>query len=153
MKYVKWTDHVKPVFDKASVEKTGAAVEPEKKKRPAPISMRFNEAQLAKLKPYAGNKSLGVYCRDYILQGHNIEAGSNKPGLYLDQISSAQILREIGLSSISENLHSIRTQVQMRNDDDLFVHLSSDIAQACADVAALRSELMKSLNVHDRRNV
>lgn len=51
MNYVKRSRNIEPVYDKAA---SGAE---EKNKRPAPISMRFNEAQLAKLKPYAGDPS------------------------------------------------------------------------------------------------
>ena len=102
MKYVKRSTHVKPVYD--------AAVKAEKpqKKRPAPVSMRFNEAQLAGLKSYAGNQSVGVYCRDYLLKSHNLGAGGAKPGLFQDQIVAAQILRELGLSGVSENLRFIK---------------------------------------------
>lgn len=145
MNYVKRSRNIKPVYSKAA---SGAE---EKNKRPAPISMRFNEAQLAKLKPYAGNQSLGVYCRDYILKGHNLGAGGIKPGLYQEQITPAQILREIGLSGISENLRIIRAQLETKNFDQ-FDSLVGCLTGACTEIALMRAELVKLLNVHDRRN-
>lgn len=145
MNYVKRSKNVKPAYDKA----VGAKAL--NKKRPAPISMRFNEAQLAKLKPYAGDKSLGVYCRDFILKGHSLGAGGTKPGLYEEQVTHAQILRQIGLSGISENLRFIRSELEAKNDDQ-FKFLSGILTDACEDIALMRQELLKSLNVHDRRN-
>jgi hypothetical protein len=145
MKYVTRSENVKPIYDKA------ASATERKKNRPAPISMRFNEAQLAKLKPHAGNHSLGIYCRDYILKGHNLGAGGAKPGLFQDQVTVAQILREIGLSGISENLRTIKLELQSKGVGQ-FESLDRDITGACADIALMRSELLKSLNVHDRRN-
>lgn len=145
MNYVKRSKHVKPTYD-AAVE--GVAL---KKKRPAPISMRFNEVQLARLKPYAGNQSLGVYCRDYILKGHNFGAGGVKSGLFGDQIATAQILREMGLAGVSENLHYIRQILDTLHENEVG-SLSQNITQASADISKMHSVLLKHLNVHDRRN-
>lgn len=144
MNYVKRSRNLKPTYD--SVVNGEGSI----KKRPAPISMRFNEVQLAKLKPHAGDQSLGVYCRDFILKGHNIESGGKKPKLFPDQIVKAQILREIGLAGISENLQSIKNKLEAVGLDEVDP-LLPDISQTCADVAAMRSTLIKSLGVHNRR--
>ena len=145
MKHVQRSTHVKPIYD--------AAVKAEKpqKKRPAPVSMRFNEAQLAGLKSYAGNQSVGVYCRDYLLKSHNLGAGGAKPGLFQDQVVAAQILRELGLSGVSENLRFIRDMLEAVEGSSIN-GLADHIRQACADVASMHAELMRQMNVHDRRN-
>ena len=145
MNYVKRSSNLKPIFD------TTANGEEQPKKRPAPISMRFNEAQLAKLKPYAGERSIGVYCRDYILKGHNLAAGGAKAGLHEEQVTVAQILREIGLSGISENLRFIRAALETKNTCR-FDPIIGDLTDICADITNMRAVLLKRLNVHDRRN-
>lgn len=145
MKYVKRSSNVKPIYDAAA-----KADEPSKK-RLAPVSMRFNDAQLAGLRSHAGNQSLGIYCRDYLLKSHNLGAGGVKPGLFQDQVLAAQILRELGLSGVSENLRFIRDtleSVEGSNANGLADH----IHQACADVASMHAELMRQMNVYDRRN-
>lgn len=137
--------NVKPIYD-AAVQ----AKEP-KKKRPAPVSMRFNEAQLAGLKSYVGDQSLGVYCRDYLLKSHNLGAGGTKPGLFQEQIVAAQILRELGLSGVSENLRFVRDTLESVEGSSVD-GLADHIHQACADVASMHAQLMRHMNVHDRRN-
>ncbi|MEM6661447.1 MAG: hypothetical protein AAF666_04625 [Pseudomonadota bacterium] len=112
-----------------------------KKRRDAPFSLRLSFAEKAALKKLAGDAPLGAYIKAVL--GAAIREGrqvSTAP----DSESLGRVLGALGKSRLSQNVNQLAKAV---NTGTLLVtpETEAELKQACADIAAIRAELMCAL--------
>ena len=129
-------------FEKAAARRN----RPQKRKTPPPFSIRFTEQERARLDREAGNHPLSVHIRKKLF-GEDAaprKGVQRRPGV--DDAALAKALAELGRSRLASNMNQIAKGAHMgalpvSND------LSAELARACADIAAMRRDLMKALGL------
>jgi hypothetical protein len=117
-----------------------------KRKRPAPISLRLNEKEHARLARDAAGMSINGYVRDRLF-GEDTKR-PDKRGLapVKDYEALAQVLSALGRSNLHQNIGTIAGAVR-----DGTVHLCPDVecslSKACAHIAAMRRDLVRALGL------
>lgn len=113
--------------------------------RSAPLSVRFTEAEKARLRDLAGSRPLGHYIRDRALQGDaEPRAARNSP--VKDAEPLGRLLGLLGQSRLSSNLNQL---AKAANQGSLPVteETEADLRQACADVFEMRLLLLRALGI------
>jgi len=113
-------------------------------KYPPPFSLRFTFDERAKLDMLRGNMPLGRYIREQLL-GDDV-APRKKRGRYpvKDHEALGRVLGALGSSRLSQNLNQL---ARASNSGSLPVSpdVEEELRQACADVKAMREELLRAL--------
>jgi len=110
-----------------------------------PFSIRFTEEERARLERRAGRKPLGAYIRAKLLGEEETKRRSSaRPGS--DHKALALALGELGRSRLASNMNQIAKAANMGVLDS-GPELAADLAQACADIAAMRTALITALGV------
>ncbi|MHC0054843.1 hypothetical protein [Actibacterium sp. D379-3] len=114
---------------------------PTPKKREAPFSLRLTFEEKAALKKLAGDKPLGGYIRailrDAIHQSKTLPEATDNEAL-------GRVLGSLGKSRLSNNVNQLAKAVNI-GALPVTPETEADLKQACADIAAMRSELMRAL--------
>lgn len=105
--------------------------------------IRFSEAERVELERRSGNMALGTFIKaELFADTVKRRRGSRSPTK--DNVSLAQVLAMIGQSKVGDQLEILSSAVEngslLVNDE-----VVSDIQNACAEVHAMRSMLMKAL--------
>ncbi|SEJ66218.1 hypothetical protein SAMN05421762_2129 [Pseudooceanicola nitratireducens] len=113
-------------------------------KYPPPFSLRFTFDERAKLDMLRGSMPLGRYIREQLLGDD--AAPRKKRGRYpvKDQEALGRVLGALGSSRLSQNLNQL---ARASNSGSLPVSpdVEEELRQACADVKAMREELLRAL--------
>ena len=113
-------------------------------KYPPPFSLRFTFDERAKLDMLRGSMPLGRYIREQLLGDD--AAPRKRRGRYpvKDQEALGRVLGALGSSRLSQNLNQL---ARASNSGSLPVSpdVEEELRQACADVNAMREELLRAL--------
>lgn len=119
-----------------------------KKKREAPFSLRLTFEERAALHKMAGDMPLGAYIKAVLFDGapHNVKRGKSRVS---DPELLGRALGQIGKSRLSQNVNQLAKAVNM-GALPVTPETEADLKQACADIAAMREELMRALSAGGR---
>lgn len=143
MRHPKLTDFLTPKF--RSVVTNGEQSKPKnKKKRPAPISLRLNEVELAALRKASTGRSMNGYIRERLF-GNAEFIRLSKP-VSEDHEALARVLGTLGRTDLFTSLAAISLALEERR-------LIADgptaevIFDACDAIVAMRSDLLRALGL------
>lgn len=137
-------DHIEPKFN------ASAKIGQNPKKRPSPVSIRFSDQQRATLEPHANGQALGPYIKEFVLKEHDVGAKPNSRNTTKDHEMLAQLLRALGQSELRTYLcalHELADAGQFIADEETI----DQLRQACADITAMRNDLVTALSLRERR--
>ncbi|MGR3513838.1 MAG: hypothetical protein ACU0GG_13845 [Paracoccaceae bacterium] len=115
-----------------------------KKKREAPFSLRLTFEERAALQKMAGDMPLGAYIKAVLFDGapHKpVRPGKSKVS---DPEALGRVLGALGKSRLSQNMNQLAKASNM-GALPVTPETEDEIRQACADIAAMRSDLMRAL--------
>jgi len=111
-----------------------------KSKRLPPLSIRVTAAEKAQIKRNAGNTPISAYAKKRLLKADTRNVVMQK--------DVAQILAKLGQSGYAPNFaimaNATRHGALMATDD-----VAASILQACDDIAAIKSMLMRFLRIKE----
>jgi hypothetical protein len=118
---------------------------PDRTERTTPLSIRFTEAEKARLRALAGPKRLGSFIRERAL-GAEAEPRARADGPVKDAEPLGRILALLGQSRLANNLNQI---ARAANQGSLPVtaEVEAELQQACAAVFEMRLLLLRALGV------
>lgn len=115
-----------------------------RRSKPTPVSVRFTADEKAKIKRDAAEKPLSSYIRECVLR-----AGTSTDTFASDRDRKpelARVLAALGRSNLARDFENLSFAVR-----DGTVQLSAEsetaLRQACADIAAMRRDLLKALGL------
>ena len=113
---------------------------------PPPFSIRFTVEERARLDREAGNRPLSAHIRSKLFgQSAATRKGvQRRPGV--DDEALAKALSELGRSRLASNLNQLAKaanvgRLRLKPDSE------AELLRACADIAAMRRELMNALGL------
>lgn len=113
--------------------------------RPAPLSIRFTDAEKAVLRQKAGGMPLGTFIKKLAL-GPEAEGTRGRKYPVRDGEALGHILGLLGQSRIANNLNQLAKAAHLGalpvNEET-----EADLRNACAEVATIRSLLLQALGV------
>jgi preprotein translocase subunit SecD len=112
-----------------------------KQTREAPFSLRLSFAEKAALRDLAGDMPLGAYIKAVLS-----DAIQNKKKIAprTDPEALGRVLGQLGKSKLSQNVNQLAKAVNV-GALPVTPETESELRQACADIAAMRQELMRAL--------
>lgn len=113
-------------------------------KYPPPFSIRFTFEERARLDALRGRQSLAAYIRECLF-GEDA-APRKKPGNspIVNAEALARVLGALGASRLSSNLNQLAKAVHM-GSLPVTPETEEELQEACAEVKALRTDLMRAL--------
>ena len=144
---------VRSAFTGASgAVKAPATVRKQRKKRPAPFSMRFTDEERARLDYERGVLSLAAHIRLKLFTAPNKQSAERKrlarkrfsPSADLTALS--HMLGGLGQSRLASNLNQIAKAANM-GALPVSPELEEELFEACAEIRAMRVDLIKALGV------
>ncbi|AJE47986.1 hypothetical protein [Celeribacter indicus] len=113
-------------------------------KYPPPFSLRFTFDERATLDMLRGSMPLGRYIREELLGDDAAPRKRRGRRPVKDQEALGRVLGALGSSRLSQNLNQL---ARASNSGSLPVspEVETELRQACADVKAMREELMRAL--------
>lgn len=128
--------------------RAAAKPQPPRKKRLPPVSVRFSADERAWLEQQAGGQPLSGYIREAVLRGSGIKRKPRKQMPVKDHEALARVLSLLGRSEIGRMLGGILLAVKMGE-----LHLDDEtefeVRQACADITAMRCDLIVALGLRE----
>lgn len=112
-----------------------------KPKREAPFSLRLTFSEKAALRDLAGDMPLGAYIKAVL--GDAIQ-NKKKIASATDPEALGRVLGQLGNSKLSQNVNQLAKAVNV-GALPVTPETESELRQACADIAAMRQELMRAL--------
>ena len=122
-----------------------AAHPAQKKKRPAPLSVRVSDEEKALLKRLAGNRSVNGYIRQKLF-GDAVKPKSVRGSPSVDREALAKTLGALGQSRLSSNLNQLAKAANM-GALPVSPELVAELTRACADIQAMRRDLIAALGI------
>ncbi|MFN3226809.1 MAG: hypothetical protein ACE360_11240 [Hyphomicrobiales bacterium] len=119
-----------------------------KQKRPSPVSIRFSVQELERLKAEAGARSLNGHIR-HRLFGTATKTRRAPSSARPDAALLSQLLRNLGEWDLTWALKELELTV----DEGVIVldiETCDAVRGACADIAAMRQELMRALGLRNQ---
>ncbi|MEL7204415.1 MAG: plasmid mobilization relaxosome protein MobC [Pseudomonadota bacterium] len=115
-----------------------------KAKRPAPLSLRLSDDERSRLERQAGGLALGAYIKSVVFDDAAPKYRKRKSPPSAEKQLLAEILARLSETRTANNLNQIAKHL---NQGTLVVdeELEIDLKQAVAEVAWLRTELLKAL--------
>ncbi|WP_300037157.1 hypothetical protein [uncultured Roseobacter sp.] len=143
MKRPKLTDYLTSKFTTAAAE--SAPIKKSREgKRPSPISLRLNEAELAALRKASAGRSMNGYIRERLF-GNATAVRLSKPASD-DHEALARVLGALGRSDVFTSLAAISLALEeQRLVTDR--RTKSAILDACDAVVSMRSDLLRALGL------
>lgn len=113
-------------------------------KRQAPFSLRLTFEERAKLEEAANGVPLGAYIKAVLFDGDLSKVRRRNTNPVADHEALGRVLVSLGGSRLSNNLNQLARAV---NTGTLPAHpeIEAELREACADIAAMRSELLRAL--------
>ncbi|SFA88828.1 mobilisation protein (MobC) [Poseidonocella pacifica] len=121
-----------------------------KRKRAAPFSIRFTDAERERVEAQAGKMPVGAYIKSVVLAEDAPRYRKRRALPEEDQRLLAEILARLGASRTANNLNQIAKHLNQGTlviDDEL----EADIRRACAEVAWMRATLIEALGLKGKR--
>jgi len=117
-----------------------------RRRRPAPMSIRFSEPEKALLQRKAGSLPLGTYIREAVLGPDASPRAPRRQAPIKDGEALGRLLGLLGQSRLANNLNQLAKAV---NTGSLPVtpETEADLNRACAEIAQMRDLLLKSLGI------
>jgi hypothetical protein len=115
-----------------------------RRKTPPPFSLRLTFEERAELEKKAAGMALGAYIRERLLGEHAAPRRTRGKFPVKDHEALGRVLATLGQSRLSNNLNQL---ARAANTGSLPVSPDTEEAlqAACAEVAALRAELLRAL--------
>ncbi|MEM9030487.1 MAG: hypothetical protein AAGC70_19175 [Pseudomonadota bacterium] len=114
-------------------------------RRPAPLSLRLSEKERADLKALAGEQNLHAYIRACLLAANDNAPANDKE----DRRQLAQILAKLGQGEMAANLRALADAA--KSGSLVMDEATSEAIQhACADIAEIKTLLMRGLRIKER---
>ncbi len=128
-------------------ENAAARPRPRRRKRPSPTSIRFSEAEKARLREEAGGEPLGAYIRAKAL-GPKLER--RRGSTIKDYEKLAMVLAALGQSHLASNMNQL---AKAANIGTLPVTLEvvQELLEACRAIREMREALIAALGVKPER--
>lgn len=121
-----------------------AAANPKKKPREAPFSLRLSFEEKALLRAAANGVPLGAYIKAKLFDEPLEKVRRRNINPVKDHEALGRVLGALGKSRLSQNLNQIARAANM-GALPVSPELEDELRQACADVEALRRELLRAL--------
>jgi hypothetical protein len=121
-----------------------AAANPKKKPREAPFSLRLSFEEKALLRAAANGVPLGAYIKAKLFDEPLEKVRRRNTNPVKDHEALGRVLGALGKSRLSQNLNQIARAANM-GSLPVSPELEDELRQACADVEALRKELLRAL--------
>lgn len=121
-----------------------AAANPQKKPREAPFSLRLSFDEKALLRAAANGVPLGAYIKAKLFDEPLEKVRRRNTNPVKDHEALGRVLGALGKSRLSQNLNQIARAANM-GALPVSPELEDELRQACADVEALRKELLRAL--------
>lgn len=118
---------------------------PPKPERSAPLSVRFTEAEKARLRSLAGNKPLGLFIRERALGGEAEPRARVRQPLK-DAEPLGRLLGLLGQSRLASNLNQL-AKAANQGSLPLTAEVEAELRQACAEVHEMRLLLLRALGL------
>jgi hypothetical protein len=115
------------------------------KRRPAPLSIRFTDAEKAALRHKAAGIPLGSFIRQLVL-GPDVGGGKARKYPVKDGEALGHILGLLGQSRIANNLNQLAKAAHL-GALPVTDETEADLRAACAEVVTIRRLLLKALGV------
>jgi len=124
-------------------------IKPDQKKSNSPVSIRFSDDERALLKQRAGSESLSAYIRHQALDGDVTPRKTRGRAPIRDHEALARVLSALGRSELHKTLNFI---ISLSEIGALFFDEKEQesLRIACADIAAMRSDLVVALGLHSK---
>lgn len=113
--------------------------------RSTPLSVRFTDAEKARLKDLAGSRPVGQYIRDQALQGESVPRAARRSPVK-DAEPLAQLLGLLGQSRLGNNLNQI-AKAAHQGSLPVTEELEVDLRRACTEVFEMRVLLLRALGL------
>ncbi len=121
------------------------------RRRASPFSLRLSDEERSQLERDASGQSLSSYIKDKLFSGSELRPKRRHASSYADRQAIAQLLATLGQSRISQNLNQIAKLAHLGAlpvDEEL----TSDLNEACSQIASIRQTLMSALNMKERHS-
>ena len=123
----------------------------QKLKVPQPFSIRFSDEERALLKRGAGKLSLAAYIRQRLFRSSASPRKTKRPVRRqhrptIDQQVLSKLLGTLGSSRLSSNMNQIAKAAHM-GALPVMPELVDELHQACADIRAMRTQLIAALGI------
>jgi hypothetical protein len=115
-------------------------------RRPLPFSIRFSDDERQKLEAQAGSMPLASYIKSVVFAAEAPKYRRRRKPPVAEQQLLAEVLARLGSTRTANNLNQIAKHL---NQGTLVVDpdLEADLKRAVAEVAWMRTTLMKALGV------
>ena len=115
-----------------------------RKKRTPPFSLRLTEGERARLERDAGAMTLGAYVRLRLFGDNGPRSKHRMRRPVEDHASLARVLAALGQSALASNINQLAKAVHV-GTLPATPDTKAALDDACADIAAIRRELMRAL--------
>jgi len=120
----------------------------DKKRYPAPISVRFTDEERAILERQAGDLTLSAYVRLCVLGENAPDHRTRRKRTVEDYEALGQLLGSLGRSNLPNNINQLSKAVH-RGDLPLADEIALDLKQAAFEIAYMRHMLMTALGLKE----
>lgn len=129
---------------------TASEAKRDAKKHPPPFSIRFTDEERAYLRREAGRLSLSAHIRAKLFEDATLpkRLTRKKRAPSVDQAKLAKLLGALGGSRLSSNMNQIAKAAHM-GALPVTPELEQELAEACAEIRAMRCALIEAIGVAD----
>ncbi len=120
----------------------------ERKKRPAPLSLRLSADERARLEAQAAGRPLGAYIKSRVFDDAPPLRKIRKRNPVQDFDALARVLRALGQSGSFDDLHRLAEQVE-NGTVKFSQETEENIAVACLCVINMRDDLVRALGLRE----
>ncbi len=121
-----------------------AAANPQKNPREAPFSLRLSFEEKALLRAAANGVPLGAYIKAKLFDEPLEKVRRRNTNPVKDHEALGRLLGSLGQSRLSQNLNQL-ARASHTGALPVSPEVEDELRQACADVKAMREELMRAL--------
>ncbi len=121
-----------------------AAAQPKTKKRDAPFSLRLSFEEKALLRAAANGVPLGAYIKAKLFDEPLEKVRRRNTNPVKDHEALGRLLGSLGQSRLSQNLNQL-ARASHTGALPVSPEVEDELHQACADVKAMREELLRAL--------
>lgn len=118
---------------------------PKTSERSTPLSVRFTEAEKARLRALAGNRPVGLYIRERALDS-DAEPRARVRQPVKDAEPLGRLLGLLGQSRLASNLNQL-AKAANQGSLPLTLEVEAELRQACAEVHEMRLLLLRALGL------
>ena len=118
---------------------------PNRRDRSTPLSIRFTEAEKARLRALAGNRTLSLYIRERALDGDAAPRTRVRQPVK-DAEPLGRLLGLLGQSRLANNLNQL-ARAANQGSLPLTAEVEADLRAACAEVHEMRLLLLRALGL------